>query len=68
MIYFVVCLLVIGSENETTDEQPTENRHLDMNRDDYAKLHVILDCSPMYTVACMDSLCYPIQTSFPRNV
>ena len=45
MIYLVLCLLVLGSGNETTDEQPTENRHLDMNRDDYAKLHVILDCS-----------------------
>ena len=45
MIYLVVCLLVLGSDNETTDGQPTENRHLDMNRDDYATLYVILDCS-----------------------
>ena len=46
MIYVVVCLLVLGSDNEITDEQPTENRHLDMNRDDYATLlHVILNCS-----------------------
>ena len=45
MICLVVCLLVPGSENETTDEQPTENRHLGMNRDDYAKLQAILDFS-----------------------
>ena len=45
MIYLVVCLLVLGSDNETTDGQPTENRHFDMNCDDYATSHVILNSS-----------------------
>lgn len=45
MIYLVACRLVLDSENETTVEQPAETRHLDMNRGDYAKLHVILERS-----------------------
>ena len=36
MIYLAVGLFVLDSENETC-EHPTEIRHLDMNRENYAK-------------------------------